>query len=82
MFWECLGYYVAGSLQPIEEMMRLPQYTEVLQRRVFQRWKIVISVVPGPFNRIITQLHIENDEKINEWEEHADTWLTLEFSAR
>lgn len=34
IFWGCFSYYSAGNLHPITGMMRLPQYIDVLRRRV------------------------------------------------
>jgi transposase len=34
MFWGCFSYYGVGRLQPIEGMMRSPQYIEVLRMKV------------------------------------------------
>lgn len=34
MFWGCFGYDGVGSLQPVDGMMRSPQYIEIIRRKV------------------------------------------------
>lgn len=76
MFWGCFSFHGVGSLQPIEGMMRSPQYIEIIRKKIVPEMDrrypdgtgiLQQDLAPCHTSKVVTQFMTEHRITILDW---------------